>query len=84
MDIWEHPRHGGVQDMILKERKWAAKAIERFREHRPAVIQEVKPQPRPEGEIDNASLLKFGKGCLLTNNIRAGPSAYYTGCGRRR
>eukprot|EP00439_Symbiodinium_sp_Y106_P075506 s202_g15.t1 len=31
VDIWVHPRHGGLQEMILKERKWTAKAIQQRR-----------------------------------------------------
>ncbi|CAE7666434.1 unnamed protein product [Symbiodinium pilosum] len=95
VDIWVHPRHGGLQEMILKERKWTAKAIEQRRtmqkDEKEAEVKIVKAASRPnvsagagstKPTMETASLLKSRNGCLLPANVSCGPAAYYTGCGR--
>mmetsp|Transcript_6410 Transcript_6410/g.14739 ORF Transcript_6410/g.14739 Transcript_6410/m.14739 type:complete len:96 (+) Transcript_6410:39-326(+) len=92
-DIWVHPRHGGLQEMILKDMKWTAKAIQRKRALEAEAGKEVRviqtvPKPAGVGEgkakMDTAPLLKSQNGSLLPNNVSCGPTVYYTGCGRYR
>ncbi|CAE7389056.1 unnamed protein product [Symbiodinium natans] len=90
-DIWVHPRHGGLQEMILKERKWTAKAIQQ-RHSLQKDAKELKIVEAPartnastgssKPAVETASLLKSQNGCLLPTNVSCGPTAYYTGCGR--
>ncbi|CAK9049185.1 unnamed protein product, partial [Durusdinium trenchii] len=81
-------RHAGMQEMILKDRKWTAKAIQEFRERKVAKDTVVKAEATSaegaQGDSGQNAALKFSKGCLLPNNVPYGPSVYYTGCGRRR
>ena len=68
-------------------RKWTARAIQEYHEHKDSKNSKdssTKSSSNEKAELKQASsLLKYGRGGLLPNNVPYGPSVYYTGCGRR-
>eukprot|EP00933_Yihiella_yeosuensis_P009458 TRINITY_DN11537_c0_g1_i1.p1 TRINITY_DN11537_c0_g1~~TRINITY_DN11537_c0_g1_i1.p1 ORF type:complete len:104 (+),score=21.91 TRINITY_DN11537_c0_g1_i1:68-379(+) len=96
-NIMVYPRHGVMQEMMLKDQRWTAKAIAKRREEQHEQARSTGATAvglqksnsagsllQPSGAMyETASLLKSGNGSLLPPTTPFGPSVYYTGKGKR-